>query len=176
MERLKYLMIVVSILCNSNCKSTRVVQEVTREQYEVIKTYFINREDMNLFFKSLDTPSGNSTLSDLITYDVLNGSHDIDNKKFGVEFERIFNEEEIKSLQQKAQMTKAIKLDLNLLDGVEISKKLDFKTLVVSIPIISGDGKYALMYIESIGGGELIVFKKSNGIWKANYFLSDWIS
>ncbi len=32
------------------------------------------------------------------------------------------------------------------------------------------------MYVESTGGGDLIVFKKIDGKWKANYVLSDWIS
>ena len=129
-----------------------------------------------MFFKSLVKPSSSSTLVDLINYSELNGSHDIIEKKFGVEFRKIFDKEEMIRLKRKAQSVEKINFKKGMLDNITISKKHDFNTLTLSVPILSNDGKYALMYVESTGGGDLIVFKKINEKWKANYVLSDWIS
>ncbi|MDC6385308.1 hypothetical protein PP180_08005 [Muricauda sp. SK9] len=176
MKEIKYLICSVAILFGLNCKSTHGIQEITLEQYEVIYTYFENKKEKKLFFKPLVKPSSSSTLVDLINYSELNSSHDIIEKKFGVEFKKIFDEEEMIRLKSKAQSVKRINFNKGALGDITISKKHDFNTLTLSVPILSKDGKYALMYVESVGGGDLIIFKKIDKRWKANYILSDWIS
>ncbi|MBW8245253.1 hypothetical protein K1F50_20820 [Muricauda oceani] len=176
MKGITYLICAVAILFSLNCKSTSGIQNITLEQSEVINAYFENRKEKKLFFKSLVKPSSSSTLVDLINYSELNSSHDIIEKKFGVEFRKIFDKEEMIRLKRKAQAVEKISFNKGMFDNITISKKHDFNTLTLSVPILSNDGEYALIYVESTGGGDLIVFKKIDEKWKANYVLSDWIS
>ena len=176
MKGIKYLICAVAILFSLNCKSTYGIQNITLEQSEVINAYFENRKEKKLFFKSLVKPSSSSILADFIGYSELNSSHNIIERKFGVQFEKVFDEEEMLYLKQKAKLVKKVKFDKELLDNIRFSKKLDFNTLILSVPVLSSDGRYALIYVESTEGGDLIVFKKTDDKWKVNYIRSDWIS
>ena len=176
MKQIKYLISTFLILCVLSCKSIHGIGNINSDQADVIQAYFEIRKDKNLFFKSLDSPSSSSTLSGLINYGILNTAHDIPNRKAGVKFENIFTPQELERLRYKAHAMEVIKFDKEQLKNVVVSKNMDDNTLKISSPIISSDRVYALLYVESTGGGEFIVFKKTDDHWQRNYVLSDWIS
>lgn len=176
MKQLNYLICMFLILSSLSCKSIRGIEEISSDQASVITDYFKSLNDDKLFFKSIVSPSFGSKLSEYIHYDQLNATHDLRQRKFGANFETIFTPEEIERLRYKAHTMRVIKFGRDQLKNVVISKKWEYGTLQVSIPIISSDKEYALLYVESIGGGEFIVFKKINDHWKITYVRSIWIS
>lgn len=56
------------------------------------------------------------------------------------------------------------KLPLKCIENTnKITKKITQKTLIVSVPVYTSNNDFALLYVEGLSSGEILVFKKK---WK----------
>lgn len=176
MKKVKFLVTIFVLVGSLNCKSTQNFSVLDKEVFNVIEAYFNFNKGKKVFVKTIQGPSFGSPLANLIEYDELNNSHNLIERSFGLQFERIFDEEEI--IYLKSQIGNVVALDFNKdsMTDVKISKKRDINTLAVTVPVFSRDRQYAIMYVESESGGDLFTFKKAGQHWKAYTILSVWVS
>lgn len=67
------------------------------------------------------------------------------------------------------------------LENMNYIEKSLFSYTTLSSPALSKNGKYALIYVSEFcgiecGGGDLLVFKKENGIWNQILTIGIWLS
>lgn len=86
----------------------------------------------------------------------------------------VFTEQDFKHLIEQAKKPKKITWKQKLLQNAEIvsGKKAD---VLCSAPVLSLDGKKALLYIEFSSGGEIFYFSFQKGIWVLEGFSWAWI-
>lgn len=173
MKAIRYLFLVSILMCNLGCGSSQNTENLDAEKYQVISAYFNFNKGNNPFVKSIKNPSFGSTLKDLIKYSELNNSHNLIDKSFGIKFEDIFPQDEIEHLKYQAENVPLVKLKNEIL---RVSKKMDANSLAVTVPILSKDGQYAIMYVEGNSGGDLFVLKKIDNEWTPFSILSVWVS
>ncbi|UII78022.1 hypothetical protein [Flagellimonas sp. CMM7] len=176
MKTLNYLIAVLFLVANLNCKTTYNIAKENLAMYEVIQSYIeFNTNSSSLYFRTIVEPSLDSTFSEIVDYAYLNSSTNLIGDNSKMKFEDIFKEEEIILLKQRAAKVQEVKLSHIRLSGINISKKKN-NALSVTVPIFSSNEKYALMYVEGNSGGDLYVFIKSKNTWKPYTISNIWVS
>jgi hypothetical protein len=176
---------IISIVIGVIILSCGIIQQSDHtEEMAVLQKHFsnldkgekLNRHTIN----KISLPS-NRSLKDLINFATLNDNIVANGHPDAIKFDTIFDSSEMTYIREKFSTAEPVRLKKSWFPNIDLTTKtkntsgeIKFSTL----PVLSPDGRFALLYTEDYFGGQIYVYKKniSSGEWEFFSTSSIWMS